>query len=542
MKRFLIYLSICAAASAGFIACGSDKESSEEIQKLADAAITSSKDTIEAAGGTFTVTVDTKSEYSVIVSRTAAGWLAQTGSSNNVFTYAAAENTSGMARYVTISAVNPDNLTLKSIEIVQKANEVPEEHSFSVDPLAIEAGADETSATFSVLSDVDWTVASDNSSFVVDKPSGSGNATVKVTFPANTSASAKTANIQVSTENKGVVTSAFTVVITQKGFAYTFGVDNQTISVDAAATSASFNVTGNVDWTVSSDNTSFVVTPSSGSGAGTVNVTFPANTSATIQSAKLTVSATNEGVSPKSYTVTITQSKAISFTVIAKWKLASATATALGTHFSQSLTDAGINNEGYANQYIDANVSGTGQIMYWSVDKSSINTSYKFRRTVGKYGEPLTYGQWIGDYWYFSATPSSAIEAGSTIKIQFATRASATGQKYWIIEYKDGTVWKPIKATTHGTIAKDDNYAIDQSFDYNFEYGGTEVLSEISETAVLSSSTSLVEIRMRCVANERADGTATLAAVTGGVSRLVGEEGSNMDVQSKTGVVISYGK
>jgi hypothetical protein len=52
------------------------------------------------------------------------------------------------------------------------------------------------------------------------------------------SPSAQTANIVVSTTNKGVPTKSFTVVISQKGFAYSFGVDNQAISVKETETSA----------------------------------------------------------------------------------------------------------------------------------------------------------------------------------------------------------------------------------------------------------------------------------------------------------------
>lgn len=57
-----------------------------------------------------------------------------------------------------------------------------------------------------------------------------------------------------------------------------FDVTERQISVDATATSAQIQVTGNVDWTVDPDDNIKSVDPASGNGEGTVTVTFDANT------------------------------------------------------------------------------------------------------------------------------------------------------------------------------------------------------------------------------------------------------------------------
>lgn len=89
-----------------------------------------------------------------------------------------------------------------------------------------------------------------------------------------------------------------------------FGVSNQSLSVAASATSATFNVTGNVDWTATSDNANFKVEPASGNGATAVKVTFPANTDTeNTVTANITVSTTAD-VATKTFTVAITQAKA----------------------------------------------------------------------------------------------------------------------------------------------------------------------------------------------------------------------------------------
>lgn len=84
-----------------------------------------------------------------------------------------------------------------------------------------------------------------------------------------------------------------------------FSVSATELSAKAGDTSASFNVNGNVKWTVSSDNTAYTVEPASGEGAGAVTVKFAANETDKDVTVKLTVSTTAE-VATKSYTVTLT--------------------------------------------------------------------------------------------------------------------------------------------------------------------------------------------------------------------------------------------
>lgn len=84
-----------------------------------------------------------------------------------------------------------------------------------------------------------------------------------------------------------------------------FSVSTETLTAKAADKSASFDVKGNVKWTVSSDNAAYKVSPESGDGAGTVTVKFAANETEKDVTVKLTVSTTAE-VATKSYTVTLT--------------------------------------------------------------------------------------------------------------------------------------------------------------------------------------------------------------------------------------------
>lgn len=84
-----------------------------------------------------------------------------------------------------------------------------------------------------------------------------------------------------------------------------FSVSTTALTAKAGDTSSSFDVKGNVKWTVSSDNAAYAVSPASGDGAGTVTVKFAANDTEKDVTVKLTVSTTEE-VATKSYTVVLT--------------------------------------------------------------------------------------------------------------------------------------------------------------------------------------------------------------------------------------------
>lgn len=104
-----------------------------------------------------------------------------------------------------------------------------------------------------------------------------------------------------------------------------FSVTTETLTAKAADKSVSFDVRGNVKWTVASDNAAYKVSPESGDGNGTVTVSFAENTTDKDVTVRLTVSTTAE-VATKSYTVTLTH-KGVSaagtedFSSSVKWTL-----------------------------------------------------------------------------------------------------------------------------------------------------------------------------------------------------------------------------
>ena len=88
-----------------------------------------------------------------------------------------------------------------------------------------------------------------------------------------------------------------------------FGVEKTEIKVAASATTAEIKVTGNVAWTVNRKSDQVTCNPTSGEGAGTITVTFPANESTETEVSYSIGIATEADVTNKQLVVNITQGK-----------------------------------------------------------------------------------------------------------------------------------------------------------------------------------------------------------------------------------------
>lgn len=150
-----------------------------------------------------------------------------------------------------------------------------------------------------------------------------------------------------------------------------------------------------------------------------------------------------------------------------------------------------------------------GEIKY-VYDLTDNNGNNKFKLDVES-GNPRCTGPWPGDYWDF-ATNASA-KAGETVEISFETRTSATGHKYWRLEYLDGTEWK-----VAGTALKTSEPGSEIVYTHTMNADGkTNVFVDTKVT--YENATSMIEFRFVCAANWQAKGGA-LGARNGGSARL----------------------
>ena len=141
---------------------------------------------------------------------------------------------------------------------------------------------------------------------------------ITFTAAANESAEMRYASVALIDAEKGFAITRFDVCRDGVGMAERkpFEVSTKEINVEAAKTTATFDITTEVAWTITSSNEAFVVTPASGEGNATVTITFPANEGVDAVVAELSVAAQDPLARPKSHTVVITQASAVkTFTV-----------------------------------------------------------------------------------------------------------------------------------------------------------------------------------------------------------------------------------
>ncbi len=144
---------------------------------------------------------------------------------------------------------------------------------FNVSETSLNASAAAGSVKFTVSSNVEWTVSSDNASFTVNPDKGNGTAEITVSYPENTKTEAVVANIKVTTTNAQVATKEYTVKITQaakpSGDAPVF-----TSNIAWTLGSASYSEKATVNGTPDVD----ILKLGKSKGIGTATITIPAGT------------------------------------------------------------------------------------------------------------------------------------------------------------------------------------------------------------------------------------------------------------------------
>jgi len=158
---------------------------------------------------------------------------------------------------------------------------VPE---LSASPLVHNVNPLAGSVNFNITSNLAWTIAESVAWFSVTPMSGSNNATITINYTQNSSPTPRSGIITISAPGVPNVT----VTVNQSGASLT--VTPATQNVTAAAGSTSFSVASNTSWTVTESVAWLSVLPMSGTGNGTLNVSYNQNSSTTPRSGQITVS------------------------------------------------------------------------------------------------------------------------------------------------------------------------------------------------------------------------------------------------------------
>lgn len=199
--------------------------------------------------------------------------------------------------------------------------------------------------------------------------------------------------------------------------------------------------------------------------------------------------------------------------ILAQWAFSADKMAADGYAETFKSADKAAGNGG---QFVKANAAGNGKLEYYQIDKTELDADAKAARIIGGTGQPYVTGAWVGDYWLFTATASKERPAGTKVQFKAISKCSNTGMKYWLLEYKDGSEWKPVSATTTEEING-------KSATYNIKHNNADELP-IDVTVTMAKAFKSVEFRMTCVANAQAKGGAALAKPNGGTHRFGGDE------------------
>jgi hypothetical protein len=185
------------------------------------------------------------------------------------------ENTSGVDRIGTIT-VSGGGIT-RQVTVTQDA------HYLSVYPAnrAVTKSAGQT--TFSVASNISWTVSENEDWLNVSPNNGSGSATLNVDYDENTTTSARVCSITVSG-------GGFTKVVTVSQQGPTLMVVPSNRDVGSPAGQTTFDVFSLIAWSVSESEDWLEVSPTDGTGDGLLTVNYDENTSVNERIGTITVS------------------------------------------------------------------------------------------------------------------------------------------------------------------------------------------------------------------------------------------------------------
>jgi mannan endo-1,4-beta-mannosidase len=196
------------------------------------------------------------------------------GSNNGSFTVSATANTGTAARTGTVT-VTGGSLT-RTISVTQAA---PAANTLNVSATALSYTAAASSQSVSITSNVSWSVTDNQTWITVTPTSGANNGTIAVAVTANTGTAQRTGTVTVT----GGGLPARTITVTQAGQGTTATLNVSTTSVSLAAgasTSPAVNVTANVSWTVTDDQTWITTSATSGTNNGSFTISAAANTGA----------------------------------------------------------------------------------------------------------------------------------------------------------------------------------------------------------------------------------------------------------------------
>ena len=569
MKKYIYLLTIAALAAFGCTPMGPEEDASKEY--AGNKAKVTLEDVIPVAGGSVTAVVKSEVPFTVSVPK-AATWLTvgeitdteveaevetevdgvpvieTVMEPRKLIKFTAGENKSAEKRFASVALVDSEkNIVITRFDVTQEGAYVPvEKKDFGVSTNEINVEADATTATFKVTGEVAWTITSSKEAFVVSPTSGEGEADVTVTFPANETAEAVSAEISVVTEDPGARPKSYTVAITQASAVKSFTVTTENnLSVAHTAFNVLFNIEGDVKWTATSTNEAFKFTDGDSEPGAVVEfegnknmfVVFAPNFTSTPLTTSVTFTTEDPLVETKTYSFEITQAgyQVVSQTILAEWIFLTAEGDKLKGNFNETTKKESNAAEGNGGFYVPNNGQGNGKIEYYNSNHKTDmqnSTMNRCKRVIGGSGEPCIYGTYVDDYMMYSAVSSTELPVGTKVHLFTVWRPKEPQvMKYWKAEYLDGTEWKPAGELKTATV---EGVEVKYNVELDFAEGRlphVQMNTYLDFIVELTVPTTEVKFRITSVVNAAAEGGAPVATPFGGsyVLRVAGGDSASDD-------------
>lgn len=301
---------------------------------------------VGAASGTLSYTVSSNVEWFVSENEP---WISASKTDESTITVSYEANTSTSPRTAYFGAFGPGALS-EVVELTQDGAAV----IFNVSPNSESVGYESGTMSFSVNSNIDWSVSDDADWLTATKTDEN---TISVSFEANASTESRTANI--SAEGSGGVSETVTLIQLTEGV--TFEVSPVSENVSAGSGTTSFSVNANIDWSVSDDADWLTATKTDET---TITVSYEGHTSTDARTANITVI----GTGGASKTLTVTQEGAAAYLDLSSYSLS------LGSRADSVLFTVFSNIDWTANEDSEwlsiARVNDTTVIVYYDENTS----------------------------------------------------------------------------------------------------------------------------------------------------------------------------
>lgn len=270
---------------------------------------------VDGNGGTLPFDVRASGDWSVAAQSSWLHPLTQYGAwsgSGNATLWFSCDANSGSPRTGTIVGTHAVTGETSTFYVYQSGDGTVS-LSASFNYSTIDSTAQRVYLTIVCPSGLAWSIDNVSNGLAPDSLSGTGPATIGASVTANTGSSPRTLSLRVKNTMYSLTSTASVNQNPPAATDYLRVTPFGDVRVLASATYQDFAVECSTSWQVTTNVTGVTITPSSGSGNGTVRVSFPANTSSSIVSIPLTFQTTSGTAITK--TATIKQSAASSATI-----------------------------------------------------------------------------------------------------------------------------------------------------------------------------------------------------------------------------------